>query len=930
MAGTDYSHLTNDELIKGIKALDLPDYIRSKAYGVDVRETLAQMTEMLMQLAYNQGMNPQEAQDFVYRINNKIDKGNVTMSDLTQEVKEALTGGAVAVVGKNSVGTENIKDASVTRIKTDFVKTGKNLADPSYFKKGQVTNTSGELVTSPSGFSSFYKLPLEQNTTYTLNGASSQYVLYDQNGSFLAYNDGSTKTFTTTGTQFFISINGTEKIQIEKGEQSTSFERFYLKLREEASSQRAQLSSDIYVDVAKNKIVIPVGTIVKDTYKQYQTAKPQAISLGEVTTTNKFLYFNPFEKNFVLTAIEANQNETLFFIGSGYFNENLLFENYIGDSDKHIKAYVLGKNLADPSLYQKGKVLSTSGTVVTSPSGNSSVINIPIEPNTAYALTNASHFGFFDKNGSFIKYDGTDNNFFTSPENAYFVTVNIYPDNLNKFQIEEGTVATTVEPYQRTYVWEDKAPIVEVDQSTVLKISFNLDDETSKVNRLDGLSRSNMDEVYPFNSVKLCNVNKTEWGATKITYSDEAGFTRDGSNGDVMSEIPKFYMKRERNGRIETISISGQELDGYSIHPAFVENGKILDAVYIGVYDGHIKGSQLRSISSTYPTSNYNITDFRSNAKYNRRGFGVLDWRSLNMLQVLFMFYFADRNSQSALAPGLTQFPWQTGSECIAQNTATATNTVRINSNVDGYDISHFVVGQSVQVVETEGLWQHSEDYTHKITNISDAGGGMLDIAFDGEPKNIVAGTSMIYSRSQITGLTDGVNGHVGVSSVLGGGYGQEAVKFLHIENLWGNIWSLIDGVVVIDLVPYVGMNMDDYSSDVTEIKSKYVPLDTKVPLQDGNNQDAGTENAYYIKEMSYDKLNKNIMLPIGIGGGASPTTMYSDPFYSYETGDYIPAFGGGIDHERRAGLFSTRFWTKNDDGRAAILEGARNQFKNI
>ena len=120
MAGADFSHLTNDELIKGIKALDLPDYIRSKAYGVDVRETLAQMTEMLMQLAYNQGMSPQQAKEWVSQLNNKITKGQVTMSDLSQEIKEALTGGAVAVVGVNSVGTENIKDNSVTIQKLSF------------------------------------------------------------------------------------------------------------------------------------------------------------------------------------------------------------------------------------------------------------------------------------------------------------------------------------------------------------------------------------------------------------------------------------------------------------------------------------------------------------------------------------------------------------------------------------------------------------------------------------------------------------------------------------------------------------------------------------------------------------------------------------------------------------------------------------------
>ena len=120
MAGTDFSHLTDDELLNGIKALNIPDYIRTKSYGIDVRETLAQMTEMLMQLAYNQGMDPQQAQDWVSKLNKKITKGQVTMSDLSQEIKEAFTGGAVAVVGVDAVGTENIKDNSVTINKLSF------------------------------------------------------------------------------------------------------------------------------------------------------------------------------------------------------------------------------------------------------------------------------------------------------------------------------------------------------------------------------------------------------------------------------------------------------------------------------------------------------------------------------------------------------------------------------------------------------------------------------------------------------------------------------------------------------------------------------------------------------------------------------------------------------------------------------------------
>ena len=47
--------------------------------------------------------------------------GEITSADLSQEVKEQMTGGSVAVVGKNSVLNENIVDGQVTPGKTTFI-----------------------------------------------------------------------------------------------------------------------------------------------------------------------------------------------------------------------------------------------------------------------------------------------------------------------------------------------------------------------------------------------------------------------------------------------------------------------------------------------------------------------------------------------------------------------------------------------------------------------------------------------------------------------------------------------------------------------------------------------------------------------------------------------------------------------------------------
>lgn len=55
------------------------------------------------------------------QLSQKLDKnGIVTMSNMGQDVKEAMTGGSVAVVGKDTVLSENIVNGQVTREKTNF------------------------------------------------------------------------------------------------------------------------------------------------------------------------------------------------------------------------------------------------------------------------------------------------------------------------------------------------------------------------------------------------------------------------------------------------------------------------------------------------------------------------------------------------------------------------------------------------------------------------------------------------------------------------------------------------------------------------------------------------------------------------------------------------------------------------------------------
>ena len=109
-----------DDLIKELRDL----YLEFNEKGIDeniVREKVNYFLENSVKI---ENINKK-----ISKVDNKkLDKtGIITMGNLGQDIKEAMTGGSVAVVGKNSVGDENVKFSSLGVYKTDFIKTGNNL-----------------------------------------------------------------------------------------------------------------------------------------------------------------------------------------------------------------------------------------------------------------------------------------------------------------------------------------------------------------------------------------------------------------------------------------------------------------------------------------------------------------------------------------------------------------------------------------------------------------------------------------------------------------------------------------------------------------------------------------------------------------------------------------------------------------------------------
>ena len=463
MAGTDFSHLTDDELINGIKALTIPDYIRSKTYGVDVRETLAQMTEMLMQLAFNQGMNPQQAQYWAMKIR-KIDDLDSQLSAIVSGAPKGTFANLTALrtaypsgtdgifltldnghwyyyndntaswtdggvyqasgIDTGSVGTEEIADGSVTPVKTSMYesKITSNLANPAlildnkklfgldtYAKLNEhIVNDNGNLVVSP--IEALPQLP------YVFNGFG-HFAFYDDNDNILYYKQN------VSANEVVMSPTGTVKMAVQFSKTHPSF-------------------------TDKENIQIEQNYTLGD-FKQYEQ----------------------------------------YFLNTDYLDEQSI-------TPEKTSFFTIGKNLANPkNVIDNKKLLYVSSTLKTMDTiiaddleGNLVVIGIPVTPGKSYVANTYGHFVFYKETGVAM-YRVTNvnpNEAHVAPDGADYLAIQVSKTRpsfttIDKIQVEENSQLTEYEPFGmklgEAYYNKGKSEVVPVKYSQLTRLPINANGE---------------------------------------------------------------------------------------------------------------------------------------------------------------------------------------------------------------------------------------------------------------------------------------------------------------------------------------------------------------------------------------------------------------------------------------------------------------------
>ena len=209
------------------------------------------------------------------------------------------------------------------------------------------------------------------------------------------------------------------------------------------------------------------------------------------------------------------------------------------------------------------------------------------------------------------------------------------------------------------------------------------------------------------------------------------------TNDYTMVRIPRVYHRFVYDDGDWYWLVSPEPSSGFSLQPTFNQRGHSAspaNQVYVGSYDAHDAGSsKLGSKSGTTPLVGQTMATFETRGNNIGTGWGLMNFHTLCLLQMLFYIEYASFDSQTKVGPGYTN-----ASSALASGGAAAyegTNGTSVGTN-------------DTQAVSWRGienlwgnLWQfipgyNTTDTSHRILK-RDGTGTIADVMASGSYEEI-------------------------------------------------------------------------------------------------------------------------------------------------------------------------------------------------
>lgn len=228
----------------------------------------------------------------------------------------------------------------------------------------------------------------------------------------------------------------------------------------------------------------------------------------------------------------------------------------------------------------------------------------------------------------------------------------------------------------------------------------------------------------------------------------------DGTDGQVMVEIPETYVRTILRGSVVTWEVAHVPTEGFALHPAF-EDGAV-SAVYVGAYDAVVWDESAGAvIDGLNLDDNTSRVDLVNDQMYSTSG---------NFAMV-----------------GLTRDQFRQ----LARNT--------------GYQLYDYYQWHLVQLlwITEYGSW-NSQDVL---------GRGNVDAG-----SYPASSSNQASSPHTVNGLSNQFGNYSGSVAT---GDGEPFVTYRGIENVWGNCWQFIDGVNVNNRQIFASTNEATFEDDI-------------------------------------------------------------------------------------------------------------------
>lgn len=274
-------------------------------------------------------------------------------------------------------------------------------------------------------------------------------------------------------------------------------------------------------------------------------------------------------------------------------------------------------------------------------------------------------------------------------------------------------------------------------------LGLEADFENNVFTRLAGakdLSAGADFDSFPMYQRRRCNVSDN--GEIVAYYGDE-NYRDDGTNGQVMVYQPAFYYrvvptKLEKidgnlgyHVRKASYYISAKPKPYFKLHPAFYdENGKPVEYILYGAYEGNVSGEKLCSVAGVKPTANETRLSFEGYAKARGAGWHIETIEAISLNQLLMAIEYASFNAQESIGMGVVAIKDDGANNCasitgstafLGNDTGSAVSTVNEKGGVETVYTEDGCVSVSYRGVEN--LWGNV--YKH-ISNVNVWGDGTM------------------------------------------------------------------------------------------------------------------------------------------------------------------------------------------------------------